>query len=221
MFLTLTYADENIPQGGNLNKRHVQLFMKRLRKKVSKVSKVPVRYYICGEYGETTLRPHYHAIIFNVPRKFYLNLEEIWSYGNIQIGTCTDASIHYTTKYIINLPVRNKELERPFALMSKRPYIGETYLSKEMIHYHKTINETQVTNKGGITQTIPKIYKRKMYTKHQQLMVAKKQVTEADKEEEKLKIKADKKNIDFFKRLKENRDALTKRAQNNSKSKTQ
>jgi len=71
-FVTLTYSDENIPSGGTLVKSHVQGFLKRLRKHYGG----GIRYFHCGEYGETNpatgikdgglYRPHYHACLFGV-----------------------------------------------------------------------------------------------------------------------------------------------------------
>ena len=58
-FLTLTYDEESLPQYGSLEYRHVQLFFKRLRKKIG-----AFRYFVCGEYGPHGDRPHYHALIF-------------------------------------------------------------------------------------------------------------------------------------------------------------
>lgn len=59
-FVTLTYRDEDLPENGSLRHRDFQLFMKRLRKRAD------VRFYMCGEYGEQKLRPHYHACLFGV-----------------------------------------------------------------------------------------------------------------------------------------------------------
>jgi hypothetical protein len=35
--------------------------MKRLRKKIQPLK---IRFFHCGEYGDKTRRPHYHALIF-------------------------------------------------------------------------------------------------------------------------------------------------------------
>ena len=59
-FITLTYQDSKLPVNGSLDYTHWVKFMKRLRKKFGRV-----RYYMCGEYGETFGRPHYHACLFN------------------------------------------------------------------------------------------------------------------------------------------------------------
>ena len=62
-FVTFTYDDENLPENGSLTRgsqSDFTLFMKRLRKKVKK----KIRYFQCGEYGDTTGRPHHHACLF-------------------------------------------------------------------------------------------------------------------------------------------------------------
>nr|DAM31246.1 MAG TPA: Replication associated protein [Microviridae sp.] len=60
-FLTLTYDDEHLPAHGQLVKRDLQLFFKRLRKSVG-----PFRYVACGEYGELKRRPHFHVALFGM-----------------------------------------------------------------------------------------------------------------------------------------------------------
>lgn len=75
-FLTLTYDDDHIPvsemldsetgeivEHATLDKKELQKFIKRLRKKFGD----GIRYYAVGEYGSKTMRPHYHAIIWNLP----------------------------------------------------------------------------------------------------------------------------------------------------------
>ena len=60
-FLTLTYDDAHLPAFGQLLKRDLQLFFKRLRKNVG-----PFRYVACGEYGELRRRPHFHVALFGM-----------------------------------------------------------------------------------------------------------------------------------------------------------
>lgn len=76
VFVTLTYNNahipyklikledgEEVPIGYTFCKRDVQLFMKNLRRDYEGVK---IRFYLAAERGETTLRPHYHAIIFGI-----------------------------------------------------------------------------------------------------------------------------------------------------------
>lgn len=111
-FLTLTYSDENLPPGGTLVKADFQKFMKRLRKNTG----LKLRYFHCGEYGETTWRPHYHAVIFGLPipdlRPYSKNkrgdviytselLDKTWALGNVMIGGFSKESAGYVARYIL------------------------------------------------------------------------------------------------------------------------
>lgn len=75
-FVTLTYDDYHVPRSYyadpetgeaqlslTLCKRDVQLFMKRLRARFSDDN---IRFFMCGEYGPSTFRPHYHLILFGL-----------------------------------------------------------------------------------------------------------------------------------------------------------
>ena len=110
LFLTLTYNNQNLPKDRSLNLTHFQLFITRLRKKYGN----GIRFYHCGEYGPKTLRPHYHAIIFNLELPdllLYSNkndqplftseiLDKIWSHGECKIGWVTISTARYVAGYI-------------------------------------------------------------------------------------------------------------------------
>lgn len=66
-FLTLTYDEKHLPEGGSLVPKHAQDFLKRLRSKTN----LKLRYYLVGEYGEDTERPHYHVALFGYPNCAY------------------------------------------------------------------------------------------------------------------------------------------------------
>lgn len=63
-FVTLTYDDEHLPAKNSLCPDDLQKFMKRLR---AKFPNNKIRFFACGEYGDTSFRPHYHLILFNLP----------------------------------------------------------------------------------------------------------------------------------------------------------
>lgn len=75
-FVTLTYNEHFVPRSyyGNsdtgealpsltLRKTDFQKFMKRLRKAFPDQL---IRFFMCGEYGPETFRPHYHVILFGL-----------------------------------------------------------------------------------------------------------------------------------------------------------
>ncbi|WNK12506.1 MAG: replication initiator protein [Microvirus sp.] len=113
-FVTLTYREDQCPPHGGLDKSHFQKFIRRLRKRL----RVKIRYYMCGEYGDTTGRPHYHAILFGVwfddarlsnglnPNRqsnYYTSkmLDELWTHGDCIIGHVTPESCGYVARYIM------------------------------------------------------------------------------------------------------------------------
>lgn len=127
-FLTLTYRDAP----DSISRRDCQLFLKRLRRECD------VRYFITGEYGERTRRPHYHAVIFGqdfkTPDAVQINeelyecprLSEIWKQGSVVVGAFTMSSACYVAGYV------QKKLgdDDTFSLMSKRPAIGRPFFDK-------------------------------------------------------------------------------------------
>lgn len=74
-FVTLTYNDQFVPKSYYIDndgvsqmsltlcKRDFQLFLKRLRRAFPDDR---IRFFASGEYGDSTFRPHYHAILFGL-----------------------------------------------------------------------------------------------------------------------------------------------------------
>lgn len=102
-FVTLTYDTAHVPISKNgymsVSMTDVQNFMKRLRKLVIlDKDQLPLKYYVCAEYGGKTNRPHYHMIIFNLPSAGLI--DKCWQLGSVHYGQVTGASVGYTLKYI-------------------------------------------------------------------------------------------------------------------------
>jgi hypothetical protein len=180
-FLTLTYSDENIPiaDGGySLLRTDFQKFMKRLRKHASTGNKnaPKLKYYAVGEYGSKTERPHYHAIVFNLPRPFEKFVSKAWKLGHIHIGTVTEASIFYTTKYALKGLKRRKAdevdiygREPQFALMSNG--LGESYINDTIVDYLRTQGTKLLTLPGGSKKKLPRYYIEKMFPDPEEKML--------------------------------------------------
>lgn len=165
LFITLTYATQNLTFGnrdtGTLVKKDVVNFIKRLRHK----SKNKLVYYAVGEYGKgRTKRPHYHIILFNFDTDKYSSIiHDIWGLGRTDVSQIkTTASVAYTLKYI-SKPKQNIDGDQPeFSLMSKG--IGKNYLSPKIVKYHlRDPSLCYVRREDGRKQSIPKYYKEKIY----------------------------------------------------------
>lgn len=191
-FLTLTYDDEHVPKSANidtgeltltLNKRDVQLFHKRLRKEFDSKK---VRFFLAGEYGEKTSRPHYHGIYFSLhlegfdptdprnvwcktPQGFTLyhwsRLDEIWSNGRVIIAPVTWDTCAYTARYVC------KKLTGPlaeyyetfglvpeFSLMSRKPGIARNWY-ENLDEFDPTKKISIATTTKGLTFSPPRYFK--------------------------------------------------------------
>jgi len=133
VFVTLTYGDEFLPADRSLCLRDFQLFMKRLRKKYGS----GIRFFHCGEYGDRTGRPHFHALLFNFrfPDQYFWRrtrdgnqvwrsdtLELLWPLGLSEIGSVTFESAAYVARYVMK-KVTGKAAERHYEVID--PETGE------------------------------------------------------------------------------------------------
>jgi len=176
LFITLTYDTKHVLLSRNgylsLCKRDIQLFFKRLRKAHEKRKAEDIRYkdwqairyYVVGEYGGKTKRPHYHAIIFNVIIEL---IQPSWNLGHVHYGEVTGASVGYTLKYmskISQIPMHQNDDRIPeFALMSKG--LGANYLTPQMIKWHRSdlLNRMYVNLTDNKKASMPRYYKTKIY----------------------------------------------------------
>lgn len=182
-FVTLTYDEKNLPlmnmEEPTLRKRDCQLFLKKLRKK-----EPDLRYYMVGEYGTKSGRPHYHAIMFNI--KEPKNIQKEWGKGftfSPKLDT-KGAEIRYVLKYINKPKDKKPYRENEFSLMSKG--IGKNYLTPQIKKYHlQSVEKSYVVGKSGEKIPMPKYYKEKIYTEDSKITRA--QVTKylAKRSEEK------------------------------------
>lgn len=169
-FLTITYNDQHLTHGDlwpTLVKRDLQLFIKRLRKKQSKITNDKIRYYACGEYGEQTFRPHYHMIIFNLAPILLFDspLSEIWGMGNVRVDPCNIKTIQYTSKYVMKSDKKPEGVEPEFSLMSKG--IGKNYLTDQVKKYYKNNQLPYVVWKDGQKMTMPRYFKEAIFTREE------------------------------------------------------
>jgi hypothetical protein len=171
--VTLTYRDEDLPPGDTLRHRDFQNFLKRIRKAGERF-----RYFMCGEYGETKKRPHYHAILFGVDwpdRYLWMHtgkseqyrsdrLESFWPHG---FSTTADADTHalrYTAGYLnkklkadeSSINTHTGELLQPYQRMSTRPAIAKRWIER----YVDEVYDTDSVVIDGYEMRPPAFYDR-------------------------------------------------------------
>ena len=171
-FITLTYDDEHVPgmilKTGEIMRKvqyvwkpgekapesvqtllypDIQKFLKRLRK----AYRGKLRYFVAGEYGEQTARPHYHMILYGwkptdlehlykIQHNGYYTskwLAELWGMGQIQIAQAVPATYRYVAGYVTKkmYEIDGKKAntyyelgqQKPFACMSLKPGLGDKY----------------------------------------------------------------------------------------------
>lgn len=142
-FVTLTFRDDALPKDNSVSPRDLQLFLKKLRRSGAS----GLRYFGCGEYGDTSGRPHYHLALFNYPschrgitkqnkpdRPFNCcppcnAVYKAWGLGGITLGLLEESSAAYIAGYVTKKMTRHDDprLEGrlpEFARMSLKPGIG-------------------------------------------------------------------------------------------------
>lgn len=108
---------------GYCSRRDVQLFMKRLRKYISKYgTKEKVQYYITAEYGPRTFRPHYHGLLYFNKQETVSTLSKLirkaWSLGRVD----SSMSRHKTSSYVAGYVNSTYSLPKIFTARSVRPF---------------------------------------------------------------------------------------------------
>lgn len=149
-FATLTYENGSLPLlPGTLGiatlvPSDIQNWLKRLRKAIEPLR---IRYYLVGEYGDESWRPHYHVALFGYPGCAYGvsryrapwrkqnccescdRVRDTWGKGFVELGQLEIKSAQYVAGYVAK-KMTSKDDPRlegrypEFARMSLRPGIG-------------------------------------------------------------------------------------------------
>lgn len=112
-FVTLTYDPQNLPADGDLRYSDLQKFFKRARHEFQSAAS-PFKYFASGEYGDESLRPHYHfaGFGFKIPDlrffkqtksgPYFLSqrLREVWGFGHVVIAPLEWDTASYIARYV-------------------------------------------------------------------------------------------------------------------------
>lgn len=178
-FITLTYSDENL-KSPRLQYRDFQLFMKKLREEFVLYPFQRISYFVTGEYGDKTKRPHWHAILFNwQPRDMETlrrndrgdviyssrTLDRLWGFNDPEvkpneIGSVTLDSAGYVARYASKKLAHGHDGTHaydPVHKRSTRPGIGKAFFEK---YWRDMFNYGYVVLPDGSKAPIPRYYEK-------------------------------------------------------------
>lgn len=184
-FITLTLRDDQLVYGGAahaiLVPRDLELFWKRLRKRFPDKR---IRYFACGEYGDNSNRPHYHACVFGLvfpDTRLYSTkagislytsdiLDSVWTHGNCTVGDVNFESAAYVARYIMKKRLgwmsqyyEAEGIEPEFVRMSRRPGIGSSWFDA---FESDVFPNDYVSIRGGHHVKPPRYYQRRYALSH-------------------------------------------------------
>lgn len=162
VFLTLTYRPETCPKW--VSKGHIRRFIRKLRRYTS----LDIKYFACGEYGETNGRPHYHLIIFGwFPDDAVLKhdvksksgfevyeskfLNELWNKGFVDVNNFSQDTAFYVAGYV------NKKTGNYDGFLNMSNSIGYQYMIDNFEILYK---RRYYIARNGRVHKIPRAFKR-------------------------------------------------------------
>ena len=209
-FVTLTYDEDHVPgmivKTGEVMRKvqytwkpgesrpssvqillyeDIQKFLKRLRK----AYRGKLRYFVAGEYGEQTARPHYHMILYGwrptdlknlykIHHNGYYTskwLQDLWGMGQVQLAQAVPETYRYVAGYVtkkmyeIDGKKANEYYElgqtKPFACMSLKPGLGDHYYQE---HKEEIWRQGYIQCTNGKQAQIPRYYEKQMEAENPQ-----------------------------------------------------
>lgn len=177
-FLTFTQDDEHIrfsKQGfPTLFLKDMQDFWKRVNEYCRYRGLPSPRVFYVGEYGDTFLRPHYHAVAFNLPGSDSFEtaeiLEKLWKRGFVTASYVTPGRCKYVAKYCCkglydDDNLKGTDVLRPFARMSRKPGIGDAFTKDEsQKRYYSENGLYHLFDEQGTPYAFPRFFYNRVFS---------------------------------------------------------
>lgn len=173
-FITLTYSDKYLPKDGQLYKPDFQDFMKRLRKNLG----FRLKYFTCGEYGDTFGRCHWHSILFADSPITVDDIRRAWTYGFVKFSPFSSSRAAYVVKYTQKQlhAIYPDDIEPPCTLCSQG--LGDSYFTPSMRKYYRINGITEVVLRNHQKTQMPRRYYDQIFSTHDRLLMSKKKQDE-------------------------------------------
>lgn len=176
-FVTITYDEDNLPLtdvGSTLVPADLSGYIKRVRRALDYKYSTPdhraeLRFFGCGEYGDSFDRPHYHVQMFlNIAitaEELRPLLESCWTYGlTLGVHPFDVRLSEYIAKYSTKRFGEDCSGKcPPFARMSLRPAIGADWIEKNKDFYSRN-KMFHTYNHSGTPYRLPRFLRDKIHT---------------------------------------------------------
>jgi hypothetical protein len=107
------------------------------------------------------------------------DVEASWTFGHCVVSPLTPERVGYVANYhTVKSLICPEGMNKPFALMSRKPGLGANYLKYADEIRSKEMTFTRI---DGSPYVIPRYYKEKIYNGHQRRMLSVKQREELDR----------------------------------------
>lgn len=152
-FVTLTYNDNNLPVTGEyvptLEKKKTLKWVNNVQRKIGNF-----RYYIVGEYGDESGRPHYHMGLFPTYDAQVAMLTREWPHGFTSAYPMSPGTAQYLAAYTTKKLTSSSDerllpgQEPEFRTSSRRPPLGHAFVA-EVVAQYRTVAGRKVTDERG------------------------------------------------------------------------
>lgn len=165
-FLTLTYHPDKVPyvpdlDGAPLFTLRKKKFLKWLNNEIERTTG-PLRYYAVGEYGEQTLRPHYHLAVFPRADAQAEALSRRWSesFGHTSMYPLNAARARYLANYTAKKLTSDTDIrlalgqEPEFRTSSRSPALAAGSVGELIAPYLGKRGAAVLADRGDVERTI-------------------------------------------------------------------
>ena len=158
-FVTLTYDEDHVPRTvegvQTLRKREFQDWIRTTNRRAG-----PFRYYAVGEYGDDTMRPHYHMAIFPQPGRAGPIVTDHWDHGFTSAYDLSHTRARYLANYTTKKLTKDTDQrleagqEPEFRSSSTRPGLGAAFVPVVVSHYRSGAGQAVLEERGDVERVV-------------------------------------------------------------------
>lgn len=157
-FVTLTYDEDHVPEAYNgvqtLRKSKILTWLNNQNRTY------PFRYFVVGEYGDVSMRPHYHLVVFPRTNRPITELTDGWKKGFTSAYPLNEKRAKYIAQYATKKLTKADDQrlatgqEPEFRSSSRIPPLGSSCIQALVHQYSRGVGKRLVEERGDIERFI-------------------------------------------------------------------